>query len=290
MTKTALLSRLIFLSFLFVVTSCHKRSTAETGDDSGSIPHPDHIIFVWLENKGYPQIIGNPDAPYINSLVERGTLFTNSYAVFHPSYPNYIAFFSGSDQGVAANSCIEGAPFKSENLYTELKKVNKSFAWYSEDLPAAGSSVCQAGSYVEKHNPTTVFSNVEGSANKPFSAFPSDFSKLENVVCISPNLMHDMHDGSINQGDTWIKNNLSRLEEWCRSHNSVFVIYWDEDNYEYDNRIPVIAVGERVKANFKLNTRYNHYNWTKTVCAMFGASGNWSAHLNDKNFVMGCWQ
>jgi hypothetical protein len=48
----------------------------------------------------YSQIIGNSNAPYINSLATSGALFTNSFAVTHPSQPNYLALFSGSTQGV----------------------------------------------------------------------------------------------------------------------------------------------------------------------------------------------
>jgi len=258
--------------------------------DTVDTPTPDHVIFVWLENKGYPQIVGSSSAPYINSLIKKGTLFTNSYALTHPSYPNYVAFFSGSTQGVTNDECISGTPFYSENLYTELDAAGRTFAWYSEDLPSLGSTVCTSGDYVEKHNPVSVFANVDKSANKPFSAFPTDYSKLENVVCITPNLRNDMHDGSISQGDTWLEKNLADLADWCLTHNSIFVVYWDEDNRSYDNRIPVVALGEHVKANYKLSTKYDHYNWTKTICSMFGASTSWSNNIGSKNVITGCWK
>ncbi|MEQ1533715.1 MAG: hypothetical protein ABL906_09155 [Sideroxydans sp.] len=53
-----------------------------------ALPRPDHIVIVVEENRGYSKIIGNPDAPYINALAQRGVLFTNSYGVTHPSQPN----------------------------------------------------------------------------------------------------------------------------------------------------------------------------------------------------------
>jgi hypothetical protein len=261
-----------------------------TSTTTVSLTRPAHIIFVWLENKGYSQIIGSSSAPYINSLVKEGTLFTSSYGITHPSYPNYIAFFSGSTQGVTNDNCIDGTPFKSQNLFTMLKAVGKSFAWYSEGLPSTGSTTCKSGYYVEKHNPVTVFSNVSTSANKPFSAFPTDYNKLENVVCISPNMQNDMHDGSISQGDAWMKKKLSGLAEWCRTHNSIFVVYFDEDNKSYGNRIPAIAVGQHVKANYKLGTRYDHYNWSKTICSVFNTSTSWCSNFNSRSVITGCWQ
>ena len=55
-----------------------------------------HIVFMTLENQNYTSIIGNPNMPYLNSLLDQGALLTNFYANFHPSQPNYFALFAGS--------------------------------------------------------------------------------------------------------------------------------------------------------------------------------------------------
>lgn len=208
----------------------------------------------------------------------------------HPSLPNYIQFFAGDAQGVTDNRCIEGTPFNTSNLYTVLKERNKTFAWYSEDLPATGSKICIFEKYVQKHNPVPIFANVPLEANKRFEDFPSDYSMLEDVVCISPNLQNDMHDGTVEQGDRWLKEKLSSLVEWCTSHNSIFVLYWDESETDNDNCIPVIAVGEKVKRNYKLRTRYDHYSWSKTVSAMFDADTNWTNNVAAAKTITGCWK
>ena len=291
----------------FIITVCFSllaacRKDANTDGLSGSffsseaaatdsVTHPAHIIFVWLENKGYNTIIGDTvNAPYINSLISKGTLFTSDYALTHPSYPNYVAFFSGNYNGIKSDKCIDTTALTTPNLYTKLRKVRKSFAWYSEDLPATGSTVCSSGYYRERHNPTTLFANVPAKANKRFADFPTDYNQLENVVCISPNLLHDMHDGSVKQGDNWIKNHLSRLVNWCRSHNSIFVVFFDESEIFTDNRLPVIAIGEKVKANFRHTTTYNHYSWTKTICIMFSAPSKWTSNVNNARLIKGCWK
>ena len=251
------------------------------------LPHPDHIIFVWLENKGFESIIGNTDASYINSLIKKGTLFTNSYAISHPSYPNYVEFFAGDDNGITSNACIQNTPLTTPNLYTILKAAGKSFAWYSEDLPSTGSRTCASKKYVQRHNPVTIFANVPDSVNKKFDDFPVDYTQLENVVCISPNLENDMHDGTVKEGDKWVKKNLGALAEWCRTHNSIFVIYFDESETDKDNRIPVIAIGQHVKKGNKINTEYNHYSWTKTISAMFFATTEWTGYVNAAKTITG---
>lgn len=257
---------------------------------ASTFPHPSHIIFVWFENKKYSSIIGSSNAPYINSLIAKGTLFTNMFAITHPSYPNYVDFFAGQPNGITNDNCINTTTLTTPNLYTNLKSVGRTFAWYSEGLPSTGSTICKSGDYVEKHNPTTIFANVPTSVNKPFTSFPADYNKLENVVCISPNLINDMHDGSVATGDQWLKTHLSSLAEWCRTHNSIFVVYFDENDGTGSNQIPVIALGQLVKANYKQTTYYDHYHWTRTICAMFGAPKAWTTNITSRISINGCWQ
>jgi hypothetical protein len=78
--------------------------TAFVGGASAAqpLPQPSHIVIVMEENKNFDQIVGNTaDAPFINNqLINGGLLFSNSHAIEHPSQPNYLDFFSGSNQGV----------------------------------------------------------------------------------------------------------------------------------------------------------------------------------------------
>ena len=66
---------------------------------ANGVPRPDHVVIVIEENHSYSEIIGSSAAPYINSLAAQGALFTQSHATTHPSQPNYLHLFSGSNQG-----------------------------------------------------------------------------------------------------------------------------------------------------------------------------------------------
>lgn len=295
-------SRILMLitvsSFFAIGTVGLKKHPFQSNNQNASISyvkgpqviHPDHIIFLWLENKNFDSIIGNSQAPFINSLVKKGTLFTNAHAITHPSYPNYMDFFAGDPNGVKDDACLDSTHLSTPNLYTTLQTVHKSFAWYSEGLPQNGSKVCVANFYAAKHNPTTIFKNVPVRANKRFAEFPSNYNNLENVVCISPNLIHDMHSASIKDGDNWAKKNLGSLANWCTTHNSVFIVYFDESENNQDNRIPVVAIGKQVQANFKTGIRYDHFSWTKTVSAMFLAPDSWTGNLSNAKLVTDCWK
>src|ERR1700712_1094141 len=85
---------------------------------AAAVPRPDHVVVVVMENHSNTDVIGSSSAPYINSLARAGANFSQSYAITHPSQPNYLALFSGSTQGVSDNSCPHS--FSTPNLGSEL--------------------------------------------------------------------------------------------------------------------------------------------------------------------------
>jgi len=66
----------------------------------GSIPHLDHVFVILMENHHYGQIIGNANAPFINSYAASANLAKNYWAVGHPSLTNYLEIIGGSNFGV----------------------------------------------------------------------------------------------------------------------------------------------------------------------------------------------
>ena len=238
-------------------------SVAGTG-----IPVPDHVIIVMEENHSYSEIIGNSEAPYINSLAQAGALFTNSYAIEHPSQPNYLDLFSGSNQGVTDDSCPHTFRHVG-NEESELIAKSMSFRGYSEGLPSPGSTVCTVGEYARKHVPWTNFTNDPRKFSLPFSSFPTDYSKLPVVSWVIPNLEDDMHDGSVAQGDTWLKNNLSSYVSWAATNNSLLIVTWDEDDGSEGNRVATIFVGPMVKTG-QYSETINHFTVLRTIEAMYG--------------------
>ncbi|MCU7722601.1 alkaline phosphatase family protein [Actinoplanes sp. KI2] len=61
-----------------------------TAQAATSVPRFDHIVLVIFENKASSQITAS-SAPYFQSLAAQGASFSQSYAITHPSQPNYIA-------------------------------------------------------------------------------------------------------------------------------------------------------------------------------------------------------
>ncbi|KEO83257.1 alkaline phosphatase family protein [Tumebacillus flagellatus] len=223
---------------------------------------PDHIVIVVEENRRNTQIIGNADAPYINSLANSGAYFSRSYGVQHPSQPNYLALFSGSNQGVNDDSVPH--TFTGPNLANSLFNQRLTFAGYSEDLPSVGFTGNWYGKYGRKHNPWADFTNVPSSANQPLTAFPTDYSRLPTVSFVIPNMDNDMHDGTIAQGDAWLKQHLDSYVQWANAHNSLLILTWDEDDFSPTNQIPTVFVGANVKPGTYSET-INHLNVLRTI-------------------------
>lgn len=233
---------------------------------ANALPRPDHIVIVMEENKSFSQIIGNKDAPYINTLAQRGVLFTNSYGVTHPSQPNYLALFTGSLHGIGSNACP--LDLQGENLAGALIGKGLSFASYSESLPETGYTGCMYGAYMRKHNPVANWKEL-AAFNQPFSAFPQDFAKLPTVALVMPDQRNDMHDGSIAQGDVWLSQNIEQYAQWALAHNSLLIVTWDEDNGSESNRVTTIFAGAMVKPG-KSKQRINHYTLLRMLAEMYG--------------------
>ncbi|HTU72696.1 MAG TPA: alkaline phosphatase family protein [Trebonia sp.] len=243
----------------------HARLTAST------LPVPSHIVVVMEENHSYSDIIGNTSqAPYMNQLAGEGALMTSSYAITHPSEPNYMALFAGSTFGLSSDACpvSEGS---TANLGSELLAAGDTFKGYSEGLPSAGSTTCSKGEYARKHSPWINFSNVPAADSLPYSSFPTSasYASLPTVSFVIPNLDDDMHDGTIAEADTWLKNNMSAYATWAQSNNSLLIVTWDEDDYTENNQVPTIIVGQDVKAGHYSET-INHYNVLATIEKMYG--------------------
>ena len=87
----------------FVLASCVAAifaagaSNAEQGPVPNGIPHLDHVFVVMMENHAFAQIAGNPQAPFINSLMSKANLAQNYFAIAHPSSTNYLEVVGGSN-------------------------------------------------------------------------------------------------------------------------------------------------------------------------------------------------
>jgi hypothetical protein len=220
-------------------------------DMQPSVPLYDHIVVVIEENHSASEIAAY--APYISSLITGGASLTNYSALTHPSQPNYFALYAGDTMGIAdnRNHSYSDVP----TLATALQDAGKNFTGYIEE----GSP--------RKHNPWESFG--EYSVEQRMSNFPTDYSQLPTVSFVIPNLNNDMHDGSVSQGDTWLRQNLSAYTHWAKNNNSLLVVTTDEDDLSGSNQVMTVLNGAHVVPGTYTQSA-NHYSLLKTIAAAAG--------------------
>lgn len=178
-----------------------------------------------MENKEYDQVIGSPDAPYLNRLAVEHTLVEHAYAISHPSLPNYLTLLGGDTFGVISD-CTD------------------CFLAYMEELPSPCSLVTGTGAllglgasgYALKHNAFLYFQDIRTSAARcnrvvPLSQLAGDLAsgRAPDFVWITPNLQHDTHNDSVAAGDRWLADFVPRLlasPAW--GTGALLIITWDE--------------------------------------------------------------
>jgi hypothetical protein len=266
------------------ISSCKEQKKKSSG-----IPQYDHVIIVVEENHSYDALIGTENAPYINQLAKEGALFTDAHGVVHPSQPNYLALFSGGTQNVIADECLQDTlPYTTPNLAAALIRDGFTFKGFAETLPSVGflgcanetSTLTGAHLYARKHAPWvnwqgTQKNGIPAELSQPMTAFPSDFNQLPTVAYVIPNMDNDMHNigkpgdtAAIQRGDKWLKDNLEAYVEWAKTHNSLLILTFDEDDFKEVNHIPTIFVGAGVKPG-EYKEKINHYSVLHTLEAMY---------------------
>ncbi|MGH3471869.1 MAG: alkaline phosphatase family protein [Nocardioidaceae bacterium] len=226
-----------------------------------------HVVVVVFENHTANEVIGAPAAPYLTSLAEHGANFTQSYGVTHPSQPNYLALFSGSQQGITDDSCPHR--FAANNLGRQMIAHGRRFVGYAESLPKVGSKECTTPVYARKHVPWADFIDLRPRVSRPFSDWPRRFAFLPRLAFVTPNLCSDMHNCSVATGDAWMRRNLSRYARWTHAHNSLLIVTFDEDDHSGPNRIPTFFYGAHVRRG-SYAEHITHYSVLRTIEDMYG--------------------
>jgi hypothetical protein len=248
-------------------TAASTAAPTASSAQAGGLPTPAHVLIAIFENEDAASVVGASDAPYLTSLAAAGATFTDAHAITHPSQPNYLALFSGSTQGVTDDSCPQ--TFDGPNLAGQLLAAGRTFAGYSEDLPKAGSTTCEAGDYARKHNPWVDFPALPAEVNQPYTALPADFAGLPSVAVVVPNLCDDMHDCGVPKGDAWAKAHLAAYVDWARTHDSLLIVTFDENDGAPGNQIATFFVGPMVQPG-PTSQRIDHYSVLRTLEQMYG--------------------
>ena len=285
--------------FLVAAAGCAGNVSGNTSSTceplSGADPTPPAaawngtVFTLVMENKSSNDIIGNSAAPYINSLAKQYTIaggYHDSYV--HPSEPNYLWMVAGQNFGILddddpASHSIDATA----HIADQLELAGLSWKSYQEGMGAPCGLVSH-DRYAAKHDPFVYFDDINGWDGKTFqpsarcnehvvdySQFDVDLAAnaLPRYVFITPNLDDDMHDGSIQQGDTWAANEIPKiLNSPAFTNGGVLFLLWDEGSGTFSpgDDPPFIAISPNAKPGYTSHVAYDTSSYLKTVQAILG--------------------
>jgi phosphoesterase family protein len=240
----------------------------------------DHVFLIYMENKGVDDIVGSPNAPYINSLINTEDYDSNYFALGHPSDPNYIRPVGGSDFGLDYNPA--GNVIDANSLMQEMDQAGVSWAGYAQGMPTPGD-LTSSGDYAVDQLPFAQFSYVYdntpaylqehllpqsylANALQDPSTFPEfawvqpdEDSNMEGPIDTPSGLSQFLISQVTNQqynvaaGDQYLQQTISTIENsptWTDPNaKDAIIITWDEDNNNLSlgfgndgNNVPMIVI------------------------------------------------
>jgi len=184
---------------LFAATLATAAFAQEDSIPTG-IPHLDHVFVIMMENHGYQQVFGNPNEPYLNSLItgRQVNLATNYFAVGHPSLTNYLEIVGGSNFGVRSdNAPAWGSTSCMPNIESGI--VNADNGGGNAPVPVDTGSICPiAGTGTDAATPAIDTWNEVGG---PFVAL-ADIDGVKSVPA-APTVGKTIADQLASAGRTW---------------------------------------------------------------------------------------
>ncbi len=206
-------------------------------------PRVGNVFVIALENHNFTQpnptnspqqILGNPAAPFINSLITPGnsnaaqvsfaTACFNAGIGVHPSEPNYVWAEAGTDFGVHTDAdprAANGNMFYDQSIHLTAQLNAAGIPWknYQEDVELSVSPTNSASgtngpvnlyngttqyNYAVKHNPMAFFADTAVQNVYPLAQFFVDLNNntVGRYNWITPDQYNEAHS-SLNGGFTY---------------------------------------------------------------------------------------
>jgi len=159
-----MLKKAAMLAFTMAMTLlASKTMFAQSSQVPSGVPEIDHAFVIMMENHSYQQIIGNTNAPFINSYAKSENLATNYYGVGHPSLTNYLEVVGGSNFGVINDFSPDWHNATcTPNIVSGVPSLESATA---NICPISGKGLDGATPAVDSTN--------EGSSTSPVQNFPA---------------------------------------------------------------------------------------------------------------------
>jgi phospholipase C len=256
----------------------------------------EHVVWIWLENHSYDQIIDSASAAFINDIATQCGSAANFHNLSHVSLTNYIGAVTGLDNASLQPFVFDCSPGGScqtpaANIFQQVP----SWKAYMESM----TDNCQPTGFVGyavRHNPPPYLTSLGSSCSTfdvPYTELQSDLDNdtLPAFAFITPNTVNDGHDGgdpvSIQNTDAWLAAELPKILDSpaYQSGKTAVFITWDEgegpltpgffgkdcstNTTDVDCHIATIVVSPSTRPGTVSTKLFNHYSLLRTTEEMF---------------------
>jgi phosphatidylinositol-3-phosphatase len=240
-------------------------------------PASPRVIVILMENEESGDVLGDPTASYIRALARRYGLATQSYAITHPSLPNYLALTSGSTHGITSD-CTD-CTVKAPNIVDQLEASGISWKAYLEDYPGGCFTGPGSGGYAKKHDPFIYYDDIAQDRTRcgklvGFAQLASDLraGRLPTYTWISPNLCDDGHDCGVAGSERFLARAAPALLRELGPHGFL-VLSWDEGSSDRGccrgmargGQVATIVAGPDVRRAARDASPVDHYGVLGTI-------------------------
>jgi Phosphoesterase family len=282
-----------------------KKDVAAQAAAKSPARHFDRVVIIVLENGDYEVAVHDKN---LAALAAKGASFSNYHALFHPSYPNYLAMVAGTDFGIHKRGrylADRQVNFPNDaahkTIADRLVAAGLDFKNYAEELPQGACpfridsqhvSKRKAGDYVRRHVPFMSFAEVQekwcdrivgvdsGKANSLLALGDDNFIKDAKAGLVaysfySPNMNNDGHNTNVGTAGAWVSKFLDKTFNEKLRKGTLVIVTFDESDRNSDNRIYTLFLGDMVKEGSQqdpkvLDRHYTHYDMLRTIEDNFG--------------------
>ncbi|GEM12008.1 acid phosphatase [Rhodotorula toruloides] len=249
-----------------------QQSSTYTGKSNSTLPKApvvagksfDRFISIVLENTDYATSASSPVFQNLSSQVHSDAFY---------AFPKNVSTIADllDAKNISWASYQENMPYDGFTgfNYTQPNYLNKTAGDYTY--------------YVRKHSPLILSDSVSGNPERAlrhrnFNDFAADMQAdaLPQWVYITPNLVNDGHDTTIDFQSQWLEYFLYPLladERFNNNRTLILVTYDENETYEENNQVYTIVLGKGIPKELigtTDNTYYTHYSSLSTVEANWG--------------------
>jgi hypothetical protein len=230
-----------------------------------------HVVWIWLENESYAQVIGSENAPFLTTLAHECGIAADYSATAHPSLPNYLAATSGSTWGITDDDPPSSHPIHGRSIFGQVAAAGLTWRSFEESMPRP-CDPASSGAYAVKHNPAVYFVGIRRLCSRwdlPLTALR--VGALPAFAFVTPNLCHDMHSCPVATGDAWLRRFVSSLVRGrsYRAGDTVVFVTFDEGT-DAANHVATVIVSPSTRPGTVSTARFDHGSLLRTTEQLLG--------------------